>query len=334
MTRRTTLIGFACALSLCAQTPPAPRRSAPGNHQKQARGNDTRAATPKENRETDPVSSSIDQLSSQIKAWKDQEAAQYKNRSSSNGQPDTDWWSHANAIASGLAAVLIAIWAGFQWAAMDKQRLAMQAQARHLSDTLHAIQQAAEAAVSSARSAEKSLNAVIDKERARLEVIPTLGNTAQPAESVGVSVRIRNTGKTDALGVRSKATCEVSERNTAAKDPTDWHHSNRMEPGQQDSLDVLPLPPLSGEELEAINRGETTLRLRVKTEFADVFGIKRHVHATYRLQATTTEGSGAPRFDWIANTSKCYETEEGEHSPVKTSGTPRVTTESGSLLKL
>jgi hypothetical protein len=339
-THRTTLIGLVCALSLFGQTPSAPRRSAPGNHQRQARGNDTRSAPPKEIRETDaasssPLSSSIDQLSAQIKAWRDQEASQYdRNRSSSNGQPDPDWWSRANAIASGLAAVLIAIWAGFQWAAMNKQQHAMQAQARHMSDTLRAIQEAAEAAVLSARSAEKSLNAVIDRERARLELTPLFSDRKQPAESVSVAVRIRNTGKTDALGVKSKASCEVSARNTAAKDPSDWHHSNRMEPGQEDSLAVFPVPPFTEDEVGAIKSGETTIRLRVKTEFTDVFGIKRHVHATYRLQAIASEGLGAPRFDWVASAAKSYETEERENAPGKASAVPRVTTESESLLKL
>jgi len=263
---------------------------------------------------------------------KDQEASQANPQRLPSGG-GLDWWSAASAIASGFAAVLIAIWAGFQWAAMNKQRAAMHAQARHMNEMLQAVQQAAEAAVCSARCAEKSLNVAIDKQRARMEATPSLGNTEQPAESVSVSVRIRNTGDTDAIGVKSKGTCDLSGRSNAPKEPSDWHHSNRIEPGHEDSLDIFPMPSLSQEELDAVKRGKQTLTVTVKTEFTDVFGIKRYLHATYRMEAIPSDRSGVPRFNWILNPKRSFESEARDHAVVKTTPTRQVT-ESESLLKL
>jgi hypothetical protein len=331
---RITLIGSLVALSLYAQETPPSRRATPPNRQRQARTIDKNIdVSARDSRESDPVSSSIDQLSSQIKAWKDQQAVQY-NQDHPDGRSGADWWANLSAIVSAAAALLIAIWAALQWGAMSRLRAVMEAQSRHMSDALRAIQQSAEAAVTSARSTERSLNAVIDKQRARLAVTLTLGDTTQPAEGVSVTVRIRNAGETDALGVRSKAACDLSERTTAGKEPSDWHHSNRLEPGREDSVALFPLPPMSESELDAIRRGKQTIRVRVRAEFADVFGINRHFHAAYRLEAIFPEGSGTPKFEWISNPAKCYETEEREHSPAKTTPKASVTTELGSLLKL
>jgi hypothetical protein len=333
---RTTLIGLLCALSLCAQAPTPSRRSGPTSRQKRPERVDQIASLPTNAaREPDPVSSSIDQLSAQIKAWKDQQSSQYaQEHSSSIGMPVLNSWYTSGIIACGVVTILIAIWAGFQWGALNRHRNAMEVQSRRVSQALVAIQQAAEAAVANAKSAERSLNVVIDKQRARLEVTLAFAKADHPAEDAHISVRIRNTGETAAIGVKSKATCDVSDRSNAPKEPTEWHHSNRLEPGEEDSLDVFPAPPMTDDELEAIRHGKSTIRVRVKTEFTDVFGIKRRVHTGCRLETILIKGSMTPRFEWTRNPTKCFETEEREHASAEASAAPRVTTESGSLLQL
>jgi hypothetical protein len=84
-------------------------------------------------------------FTSEIASWKNQQTSQ-----EGKGNTSSDWWLKWSTIGTAFATLAIAGLGGFQWWAMHKQRLAMDAQAAYMKDGVTENKKSADAAVASA----------------------------------------------------------------------------------------------------------------------------------------------------------------------------------------
>jgi hypothetical protein len=141
-----------------SQTPPPTPGKPAQNYQGNATGKQDVASD--DQRQANSVSTAINKLSSEITAWKNQQAAEDNKRDTSSGG-----WLMWSTIMTAIATLAIAGLGVFQWWAMHKQRAAMELQATYMKDALAETKKSADAAKSSADIADKSSIALMDGQR-------------------------------------------------------------------------------------------------------------------------------------------------------------------------
>jgi hypothetical protein len=149
----TLVIVIACTLAFLFQPsqPPSPTPTKPTqDNQGKSAGKDS--VGPSNQGDTNSISAAIDKLKSELASWKNQQATENSQKNTSpNG------WLKWSTIITAIATLAIAGLGIFQGWAMHRQRLAMEEQAKYMSDGLVETRKAANAATESAKAARDAL---------------------------------------------------------------------------------------------------------------------------------------------------------------------------------
>lgn len=139
-------LAFCIALFASAQQsrPPAPGPPVVGQNQKSKRTPEQPKAQSGQSR-ADSISASIDKLTTEVTAWKDQSKAPPEK-----GDASADW-------ILAFATLLIAVLTFFQWLILKAHHKVMDRQANYIRDALAETKKSSDAAVSAAEVAKRSL---------------------------------------------------------------------------------------------------------------------------------------------------------------------------------
>jgi heme/copper-type cytochrome/quinol oxidase subunit 2 len=138
-------------LLLAQSQPPAPSPAKVAQNEKGKTARE-QAETYRDQSIASSISASIDKLTAEVTAWKEQESREH-----SNDRPSTDWGTIISTIVTALATVAIA-WLGYrQWQTLKAHHTVMDRQANYIRDALVETRKAADAATKSAVIAQRAM---------------------------------------------------------------------------------------------------------------------------------------------------------------------------------
>ena len=172
-------------LLLAQSQPPSPTPAKPTQKSK-GTATDKQVEVSSIQGDANSLSAAVDKLTSEIASWKKQESAKQDKTDTS-----AERWAIGSAAVSATATIAIAILAFFQWRSMDKQRLAMDMQAKYMSDGLIETRRAVDAAKASADTAVLQRD-VMDKQARFMEEGLKETRVAAQAASDSASAALRS----------------------------------------------------------------------------------------------------------------------------------------------
>jgi hypothetical protein len=257
---------------------PTPTKTAQDN---QGNATSKQAVATSNQNDAKSLSTAIDKLTSEVAAWKKQQAAEERERDPSSGG-----WAIWSTIVTAFATIAIAFLGYFQWRAMHRQadymRRALQLsirQTRLAARSTAATEVAANAAKSSAGIAEEALRIA---ERADLFLSNVNTDKVFSTESC-VGIEIKNFGRTTAEGVILDMSLSVAT-NFAESDIIFRHQMPTLEcfalaAGDTISLKIGPIHAKK-EIINEVNGGMRNLYLRVNVLYRDVFSATHTTNGT------------------------------------------------------
>ncbi len=243
---------------------------------------------------TNSISTAIDKLTSEVAAWKQQQASRQNKEDTS-----ASWWLKGSTIATALATLAIALLGYFQWKAMDKQRVAMEQQTQHMEAALAETTKAANAATSAAATAELALKTA---ERADVLVNDVyISGGIHPTAIDGrkllllqsqVTIVIKNCGRTLAHEITAKYRCTITP--DLPEMAFNTHGPSVLGAGETGEMPFVPNGVwFTPEIIDKITRGESMLSWEAEISYL-TFGC---------IHSTKAHGAFMPRDGKFATTS-------------------------------
>ena len=282
------IIPLVIAVLLQVPQPSQPPSPAPPSEAKKQQNKSSANSTPSNTKDynADPVSSAIDKLTAEIRGWKEQNGGNAKK-----GQSFGDWWLRwGNLICvaiSAFAAIVTMTLIAVQARVMHKQRLAMEQQTQHMRAALTETTKAADAAIKSADTAEKTLHI---SQRADILVREIYASNTYVDDGTMFTITLQNYGNTRATEVSPRFYMESLDYSLTAPGPgklVGYVSGPETVRGPRDEWEIKT--PTAGHFIAAqewgmIHSGTRRLWLHVVVSYKDVFGEARMTIA-YGIQS-------------------------------------------------